>query len=48
MKTIQDESEEKILFDLEAILEKSIPEVLANNYNSLVLKAQDRIKGDLA
>lgn len=40
----QDQAEERVLFDLEAILEKSMREILDNDYKSKLLKARERIR----
>lgn len=40
----QDQAEERVLFDLEAILEKSMNEILAKDYKKQLMKARDRIR----
>ena len=40
----QDQAEERILFDLEAELEKVISGTFADDYKSIITKARDRIR----
>jgi hypothetical protein len=40
----QDQSEERILFDLEAELEKVVSGIFAGNYKDILLKARERIR----
>lgn len=40
----QDQSEERILFDLEAELEKVISETFADDYKNILSKARERIR----
>ena len=40
----QDQAEQRVLFDLEAILEKNIPSVLSDEYETILLKARERIR----
>lgn len=39
-----DQAEERILFDLEAELEKVLSETFQNNYKELILKARERVR----
>lgn len=41
---IQDQAEERILFDLEAILENSMNEIFDNDYKDKLLQARERIR----
>ena len=41
---LEDQSEERIFFDLEAILEANITEVLDGNYSSLLQKAREKVR----
>lgn len=41
---IQDQSEERILFDLEAELETVVSNVFDNNYQEALLKARQKIR----
>lgn len=43
---ITDPSEEQILWDLLAMLESEVPELLDNNYKLLLKEAQNDIKSD--
>jgi len=40
----QDQAEERVLFDLEAILEKSMKDILDSEYQYKLLKARERIR----
>ncbi len=40
----EDQAEERILFDLEAMLEKSVNESLDSDYEDQLLQARDRIR----
>lgn len=41
---IQDQSEERILFDLEAVLEAFVSNTFENNYQEALLKARQKIR----
>lgn len=40
----QDQSEERILWDFEAILEKTLDETFSNNYKEILTDARNKIK----
>ena len=40
----QDQAEERILFDLEAELEKTISDTFDNSYQEILLKAREKIR----
>jgi hypothetical protein len=40
----QDQAEERLLFDLEAELEKVVSSAFSDNYKKLLLKARERIR----
>jgi hypothetical protein len=40
----QDRAEERILFDLEATLEKIVPEVFSPSYKDMLSKAREKIR----
>jgi hypothetical protein len=40
----EDQAEERILFDLEAILEESVSESFDDNYKSILLKAREKLR----
>ncbi len=40
----EDQAEERVLFDLEASLEKAIAELVAEGYRTAVLKARDEVR----
>jgi hypothetical protein len=42
----EDHAEERILFDIEAELEKVILSTFDSNYHEILLKARQKIKGD--
>jgi hypothetical protein len=42
--SFQDQSEERVLFDLESILEKSLAEIFDENYKDKLSKARDNIR----
>ncbi len=41
-----DQSEQRVLWDIEAILEKSLEEPLLPNYTSILNKARERVRDD--
>lgn len=40
----QDQSEQRVLFDLEAIIEKVVAETFQDNYMDILMKAREKIK----
>jgi hypothetical protein len=40
----QDQAEERVLFDLEAVLEGLIPETFADDYTNFLANARERIR----
>jgi hypothetical protein len=42
----QDKAEERILFDLEAELEKTVSATFDNNYQEILLKARQKIRDE--
>ena len=42
--SIEDEAEEQILWDLCAMIETGVPELLDKNYKDLVVKAREIVK----
>lgn len=40
----EDQAEERVLFDLESALEKSVSEILCGDYKELLSQARDKIK----
>jgi hypothetical protein len=40
----EDQAEERVLFDLEALLEKAIAEPVAEGYRTAVLKAREEVR----
>ena len=40
----EDSSEERLFWDMEALLEKSIPQVLSDSYKEILTKARDKIR----
>lgn len=42
----EDQAEERILFDLESVLEKSISDLLIKDYKNLLLEARDKIRDE--
>ncbi|MCH9626169.1 MAG: hypothetical protein S4CHLAM123_13620 [Chlamydiales bacterium] len=42
----QDQAEERILFDLEALLEKTVTIIFENDYGNQLLRAREHIRDD--
>jgi len=42
--TFQDQAEERVLFDLESILEKKISETFSDSYSVVLQKAREKIR----
>jgi len=42
----EDQSEERVLFDLESVLEQSISEIFSKNYKELLSQARDNIRDE--
>jgi len=40
----QDQAEQRVLFNLEAILEKNIPSMFSDEYKTTLLKARERLR----
>lgn len=45
-KNIIDQAEERILYDLESIIERILPAILDGNYKELLLKAREKIRDE--
>lgn len=41
--TFQDQAEERVLFDLESILEQKMSDTFSDNYSAVLQKARDKI-----
>lgn len=41
---IEDQAEERVLWDIEAVLEKSMTETLSKDYTELLSKARDKVR----
>lgn len=46
MTTIEDQAEERVLFDLESTLEKSLSKVLSSNYNEILAIAREKVRDE--
>ena len=42
--TFQDQAEERILFDLESVLEKKVSETFNDNYRAVLQKAREKVR----
>lgn len=42
--TFQDQAEERILFDLESVLEEKISETFNNDYNAVLQRAREKVR----
>lgn len=42
----EDSSEERVLFDLESLLEKELSSILSKNYKDLLLGARQKVRGE--
>lgn len=42
----EDQAEERVLFDLESILEESVTETLSGDYKELLSQARDKIRDE--
>ncbi len=40
----QDQSEERVLWDIEATLEKAVDETFSNNYNNILSEARKKVR----
>ncbi|MBN9295195.1 MAG: hypothetical protein J0G96_14555 [Flavobacteriia bacterium] len=40
----EDQAEERVLWDIEAALEKTMPETFSDNYSELLLKARNKLR----
>jgi len=42
----EDQAEERVLWDIEAVLEQTMHEILSNNYTELLSKAREKIRDE--
>jgi hypothetical protein len=40
----QDQSEQRILFDIEALLEKNIDQIFSDNYSDILTNAREKVR----
>jgi len=45
-KLLEDQAEQRVLWDIEAMLEKALPHLFAENYGKLLSAARERVRDE--